>query len=247
MGFLKSTKKRLDWLLNVRFDRGTGFYKYGRYSKNIFIRHPRHFLPESENSWLCESIFFKYYRPKNGELVVDLGAGYGEEAVWLSQHAPQVRYFGIETQPIIFECLSNTFQGLGKSFCAFPYAIADAKEFKVQSQFSYASSSQQREGYIYVPTQTWKEFCVNNKIEKIDLLKMNIEGAEKEFINSIHNFPHILRMIISCHDFRANSGDGEHFRTKQSVVAKLQQNGYQIKTFSYGKGWSEDWIYAERV
>jgi hypothetical protein len=76
---------------------------------------------------------------------------------------------------------------------------------------------------------------------------MNIEGAEKEFINSVHNFEQIKRMIISCHDFRANSGDGEHFRTKKNVIEQLEKNGYRIKTFSYGKGWSEDWIYAERV
>jgi FkbM family methyltransferase len=247
MGLLKSAKKRLQWLLNVKFDQGTGFCRYSRYGKNIYIRHPRHFLTESKNSWLCESIFFKHYLPGNEDVVVDLGAGYGEEAVWLSQHAPEARYYGMETQPVIFECLSNTYHGLGNSFCAFPYAITDATGFKTQSQFSYASSSQQREGYIHVPVLTWKEFCEQYKITKIDLLKMNIEGAEREFINSVHDFPAILRMIISCHDFRANRGDGEHFRTKKTVVEKLQQNGYQIKTFSYGKNWSEDWIYAERI
>jgi hypothetical protein len=76
---------------------------------------------------------------------------------------------------------------------------------------------------------------------------MNIEGAEKEFINSVHDFTAILRMVVSCHDFRANRGEGEHFRTKKTVVEKLLENGYQIKTFSYGKNWSEDWIYAERI
>ena len=247
MGLLKSTRKRLNRFLNVQFDRGTGFYRYSRYGKNIYIRHPRHFLPESQNSWLCESIFFKHYLPGNGDVVVDLGAGYGEEAVWLSQHAPAARYYGMETQPVIFECLSNTYHGLGKGFCAFPHAIADAKEFKARSQFSYSSSSQQREGYIYVPTLTWKAFCEHNKITRIDLLKMNIEGAEKEFINSVHDFSAISRMVVSCHDFRANRGDGEHFRTKKIVVEKLRQDGYQIKTFSYGKNWSEDWIYAERI
>lgn len=247
MSFIKSTQKRFNWLVNVRFDRATGFFKYSRYNKNIFIRHPRHFLPEAENAWLCESIFFKYYRPQNDDVVVDLGAGYGEEAVWLSQFAPKVNYYGIETQPIIFECLSNTYHGLGDTFRAFSWAITESADFKVKSQFSYASSSEQEKGYIFVPTIKWKDFCEKNRIQQIDLLKMNIEGAEKDFLNSVHNFPNIKRMIISCHDFRANSGDGEHFRTKKEVSSILNKNGYQIQTFSYGKGWSEDWIYAERI
>lgn len=247
MGIFKVIKKRWNWLRHVSFDENTGFYKYSRYQKNIFIRHPRHFLPEKENSWLCESIFFKHFRPQNGDVVIDLGAGYGEEAVWLSQQAPQVQYFGIETQPVIYECLSNTYYGLGPHFRAIPFALTSGKEFKVRSQFSYASSSEQSEGYIFIPNMTWQEFCKKNNMSHISLLKMNIEGAEIDFLKSVHNFSDIARLIISCHDFRANCGEGEHFRTKNEVCSILTKNGYQIKTFSYGIDWSDDWIYAERI
>lgn len=75
---------------------------------------------------------------------------------------------------------------------------------------------------------------------------MNIEGAERDILNAIQDFSIIKRFIISCHDFRANNGDGERYRTKELVLKKLKENGYVVKTFNYGIDFADDWIYAER-
>ena len=75
---------------------------------------------------------------------------------------------------------------------------------------------------------------------------MNIEGAEKGIIQGIEDFSFIKRFIISCHDFRANNGDGEWFRTKESVIATLKDKGYTIKPFNYGIVFAYDWVFAER-
>ena len=88
----RSIKKRYNWLTNVRFDKQTGFYCYQRFGQKIFIRHPRHFFPENDNKWVCDNIFFHYYMPQNNDQVVDLGAGYGEEAVYLSTISPDIKY-----------------------------------------------------------------------------------------------------------------------------------------------------------
>lgn len=115
MSLFKSIKKRINWLVHVRFDKKTGFYRYKRFGKYIYIRHPRHFLDEKSNKWYCEELFFHYYMPKNNDVVVDLGAGYGEEAVYIASRFPDVRYIGVEAQPVIYECLSNTFRHVGKN------------------------------------------------------------------------------------------------------------------------------------
>ena len=83
-------------------------------------------------------------------------------------------------------------------------------------------------------------------MDGIDLLKMNIEGAEKGLIASIGDFSRIKRLIVSCHDFRADEGHGEFFRTKESVTATLAGAGYAIKTFAHDISWSDDWIFASR-
>ena len=246
MGLYKSVEKRVNWATHVRFDNSTGFYRYKRFGKYIYIRHPRHFLKRKDLLWRCEKIFYHYYRPANDDVVVDLGAGYGEEAVYLSTFSPGVRYIGVEPQPVIYECLANTFRELESGFVASPYVLSNRDTVKFTSWFSYASVGEIPEGYIEVPTMTWADFLQNYNIDTIDLLKMNIEGAEKEIMQQIDDFSFIRRFVISCHDFRANNNEGDWYRTKDAVVSMLKENGYAIKTFQYGIGWADDWIFAEK-
>ena len=242
----KSIKKRYHWLTKVHFDKQSGFYCYERFGKKIFIRYPRHFLTEKDNKWLCENIFFHYYLPKNNDQVVDLGAGYGEEAVYLNHKSPNVKYLGVEAQPVIYECISNTFRGLNPNSNVSPFVISSDESIKFVSQYSYASVGSIPEGYIEIPTISWDNFLTRYNIKNIDLLKMNIEGAEKPLIESIKDFSIIKRFIISCHDFRANNNEGEFYRTKSDVISRLKDNGYTIKTFDLGISWADDWIFASK-
>ena len=126
----KSINKRYNWLTKVHFDKPTGFYYYTRGGNKVFIRHPRHYLPIKEDMWTCENLFFHYYLPKDGDQVVALGAGYGEDAIFLKQKSPDVKYLGVEAQPVIYECLANTFRELGDGFKASPYVISNEKNIK---------------------------------------------------------------------------------------------------------------------
>ena len=234
-------------MLLVEFDKATGFYRHKRFGKYVYIRHPTHLAKESDILWSCENLFFHHYLPQNGDVVVDLGAGYGDEAIYVATKSPDVKYIGVEAQPVIFECLANTFRQLGDNFIASPYAITDADSVKFVSHYSYAAVGGIPEGYIDVPTITWSDFIRRYGIDRIDLFKMNIEGAEKEIVQGIDDFSLIKRFVISCHDFRANNGDGEWFRTRDVVTAVLKENGYLIKSYNYGIDFADDWIYAERA
>lgn len=246
MKLYNSIKKRIDRLLQVEFDKTTGFYRHRRFGKYVYIRHPTHLAKESDILWVCENLFFHHYLPANDDVVVDLGAGYGDEALYIAEKSPAVTYIGVEAQPVIYECLANTFRQVGEKFIASPYAITDADSVKFVSHYSYAAVGGIPHGYIDVPTIKWADFIRRYNIDRIDLFKMNIEGAEKEIIQGINDFSFIKRFIISCHDFRADNGDGEWFRTKQAVTGMLEENGYIIKSFNYGIDFADDWVYAER-
>ena len=232
--------------MQVEFDKSTGFYRHKRFGKFVYIRHPTHLAKESDILWVCENLFFHHYLPKQDDVVVDLGAGYGDEAIYVAQKSPGVTYIGVEAQPVIYECLANTFRQLGDGYIASPYVITDADSVKFVSHYSYAAVGEIPQGYIDVPTLKWSEFLQKHQLNKIDLFKMNIESAEKEVLESILDFSQIKRFIISCHDFRADNGDGEWYRTKTVVTKILKDNGYSIKTFNYGIGFADDWVYAER-
>lgn len=247
MGFTKSIKKRYQWLKNVRFDSHTGFYTYPRFGHNVYIRYPRHYLDEKSNLWTCEKLIYQHYLPQANDTVLDLGAGYGEEALYLASRSSGFRYIGVEAQPVIYECLANTFYHAGSNFTASPYVITDKPTVRFTSRQSYAAVGEVPEAYLEVPTMSWTDFLGHYEINQIDLFKMNIEGAEKEIMQSITDFSVIRRFIISCHDFRANNGEGEWYRSRDIVTKYLLENGYQIRTFKYGISWADDWIYAERA
>lgn len=248
MGISKSIRKRYFWTRDVRFDRQTGFYTYRRFNQPIFIRYPRHYLEEQYQVWNCANLVYKYYEPHSGDVIVDLGAGYGEEAIYLLRDGPRdLRYIGVEAQPVIYECLANTFHAAGEGFTASPYVITDKPMVKFVSQRSYAAVGEIPKAYVEVPTISWEAFLRRYEISRIDLFKMNIEGAEKEVLQSITDFSIIRRFIISCHDFRANNDEGEWYRTRDVVTEILTKHGYEIKTFSYGISWADDWLYAERI
>lgn len=233
--------------MQVEFDKKTGFYRHKRFGQYVYIRHKTHLAKESDILWVCENLFFHHYCPKGNDVVVDLGAGYGDEALYLARQSPDVTYIGVEAQPVIFECLANTFRQLGEKFTASPYAISETPDVRFVSHYSYAAVGGVDEGYIEVPTLSWTAFLERYKIDRVDLFKMNIEGAEKYILQGIEDFSFIKRFIISCHDFRADNGDGEQFRTKAEVIRILEENDYQIKPFNYGINFADDWIYAERL
>ena len=231
---LKSITKRYQWYTKVKFDRKTGFYYQTICGRRMFIRHPRHFVAEKDYNWMSEEILFQHYLPLAGDLIVDFGLGYGAEALYAASRFPELRYVGIEPQPMIYELVCNTLAPLGDCFSVCPYVITAEPIVKFSSQFGYGAVGTDEQGCVQVPTMAWNEFIDTYKIGKIDLIKINIEGAERQLLEHIDDFSNIKRIIVSCHDFRAEHGHGEYFRTKAHVIDRLKSQGFDLKFFELG-------------
>ena len=66
-------------------------------------------------------------------------------------------------------------------------------------------------------------------LSRVDLLKMNIEGAERLALSGMGEMAQKTRNVcISCHDFLANDGGPNELRTKADVVTFLKQNGFVV-------------------
>jgi hypothetical protein len=68
-------------------------------------------------------------------------------------------------------------------------------------------------------------------IDRIDFLKMNIEGAEREALpGCVKGLERARFVCVAAHDFRAARGEGESFRTLAFVREFLTDAGFQIVT-----------------
>jgi hypothetical protein len=84
-------------------------------------------------------------------------------------------------------------------------------------------------GAIAVPARTLDEICGAEAPGPVGLLKLNIEGSETAALRGATALLARTRLVaVACHDFRANRGDGERFRTRAEVQQLLRAAGFTV-------------------
>ena len=99
---------------------------------------------------------------------------------------------------------------------------------------------------IEVPARRIDTIAAELGIQRIDLLKMNIEGAEQLAIQGIGTLLDNTRHIcVSCHDFLADDGGPDELRTKGFVREFLRERGFHVSTRDDAiDPWTRDYLYA---
>ena len=173
------------------------------------------YLRDAEDYW------FHVYRPQAGDVIVDIGAGRGEDVFAFSKAVGDAgRVWAIEPHPISFSVLKNLCE-LNHLANVVPlnYACVDAPAQLQIETLPVWESNYVRNG---APTPTshsvegirFDDLAAEMKIGDIDFLKMNIEGAERTALPGCRDALKRTRFTcIAAHDFRAARGEGEHFRT----------------------------------
>ena len=227
--------------VRVYFNRGMWMHRSGDwafvgspildYHPSVFgawAEEPRIWIHYTQNHWM------HVYESRPGDVVMDIGAGKGEDAIAFSQAVGSTgRVYAIEAHPITFRCL-QLFQELNRLENVVPmhYAITGkAGPVAIYSTGQWQSNSiatRSGEGSVTVPGMPLDELIEREKIRRVDFLKMNIEGAEAKALEGMQRSLGITQALcISCHDFRANQGDGEQFRTKALVKAAVKAAGFR--------------------
>ncbi|MBH8558010.1 FkbM family methyltransferase [Hymenobacter negativus] len=196
-----------------------------------------------------------YYTPQPGDTVVDVGAGLGEEtSIYTDLVGPAGRVYAIEANPAVYQVLRQLIEDSQlRNVKLFNLAINDKPGPVIidDAPTSYLSSSlnSQSAGTAYeVPGLPFEDFCAAEGIRRIDLLKINIEGAER-FFSTVFARPEldIPNVAIACHDFRFEEEGNEFFRTKQLVIDYLQANGYDTWSQETGTRYIDDWVYGRKL
>jgi FkbM family methyltransferase len=243
--FLPFKKQLKSVYFRVRRDWVTGHQYYLWNGTRIYVRSPEDCQRPKYLKYAMEEIYFKHYGPKDGDCVVDFGAGFGEEAVELARRSPALSYVGVEIQPWVYECLALTLAQLPPNFRPYGLAVGPMQSVGIAPTRAGIDASAVGEGQVPVEAVTWEAFVRRHGIGRIDLLKMNIEGGEALLLDHV-DLGMVDRVIVSTHDFRADRGDGEQFRTRAQVERRLGERGFALTPIGGREDWMRSWIYAER-
>jgi FkbM family methyltransferase len=211
---------------------------------------PRPHVRKYSQVKLEAEIFTWAYMPQLGDLIINIGSGIGEETVVFSKLVGQTgKVIAIEAHPETFACLEKTVQmsrlaNVTAVFCA----IADKDgESSISTDSKHESNSILTGGSVKVPSRSLDSIAEEFGVGDVDLIKMNIEGAEKLAVRGmIAISKRTKNLCISCHDFVADSGHGEQFRTKQEVRKALEGLGFNVWTrLDATTPWARDYLYAK--
>jgi FkbM family methyltransferase len=162
--------------------------------------------------------------------VIDCGANKGEFSSYANKEFNAICY-AFEPDPRLF---SNLIEQHDINY----YELAvGSKEGLVRlnlgdkhcSSIEYSESASQ--DYLEVQMVALEKFCQEREIEAIDLLKVDIEGAELELFEnfSIEFLEKIRQVTIEFHD-HLNIGDIPRIK---SIIKKMKKNGFYVLNFSH--------------
>lgn len=237
----------------VRRDTHTNGWLH-RYAEGTLVSPRPRGIAWQEAKRKTVDVFFHQYYPSAGDVVLELGAEYGTETVTLSRIVGDAgRVISVEAHPWTFELLQGTtrenkLKNVDVIHAAVvdhvgPVSISDADVTTLTN--SVVSGDQSHE----VPGTTVDALVDELGLTRIDLLKVNIEGAEGPAMLGMRNSHGIIRnAVISCHDFRAGSETGSAFRTRSVVETALHAWGFEVTSRPDDpRPWIRDYLYATGV
>ncbi len=199
---------------------------------------------------LTSDLFMYQYLPREGDTIVDVGAGTGWETLLFSRGVGMSgRVISIEAHPRVFRCLSKMCAENRLENVTLVQAVVADQEREVQFSDSPEHEANSIIGVVSglrVACTTLDYIFRSLELSRVDFLKMNIEGAEMLALSGMGEMVRKTKNVcISCHDFLANEGGPNDLRTKADVIAFLKLNGFVVSLReSDGRCTVRDYVYG---
>jgi FkbM family methyltransferase len=210
---------------------------------------PLHSPPPAELEALAADVFLQEYQPRAGDTIVEIGAGVGWEiGLWSRLVGPNGTVVAVEADPDTFSwlerlCALNDFGNVVR----LQLAVADEPGF-VGMQGGGPWEARRIAAGGEVEAVTFEELTARTGVEHVDLVKMNIEGAERLVLRGMGSaWGKVSHFVISCHDYMLARGETDpDFRTKAEVVRMLEAAGFTVthRDPADDRDWARDYVYA---
>ncbi len=178
------------------------------------IVHPPHrsgLVPVMLELWR-ENVYGigKFYQPKPGDVVLDIGAHIGLFTLRVLREEPRCRITALEPSPENFACLKQNLAALGPDTGVEIHRLGIGQEFGRMKMAELSTNrstdargvpapESDREAIGVVPLRHVFDLA---RAASLSLLKIDAEGAEHEAISSAppELFPRIERLVLEYHD-----------------------------------------------
>jgi FkbM family methyltransferase len=212
---------------------GTRKLKLRRPNLEILVRSAMDVWSVKET--FVDQFYTRYGVPvQDGWTVVDIGAGIGDYCLYAAERTPAVTVFAFEPYKESYALLTRNLALNGfENVHAFQKAIwsktgelaldlSTGEPLQISSQ-EPADESRGIEATV-VDALTLQDLFLAEKIEKVDLLKMDCEGAEYEILLTAPDevLQKVERIIMEYHDV-------DDTRSHPALVRFLKSRGYNVK------------------
>lgn len=190
---------------------------------------------EADESVLNEIFKHKEYRIadeviKNSSTIIDLGAHKGFFALYARALNLDVQIFCVEPEKTNFAVLNeNISKNKIKNVVTINSAIANktgtANLVVTEDSHNHHLSSEPQANLQPVQVFTFGDFCAENNINDISLLKMDIEGGEYDvFLGmNLNDFKKIKNIVMEYHNY-----NGQNYK---EIENQLRENGFSVQVF----------------
>lgn len=142
-------------------------------------------------------------------IIFDIGANVGTTSIILSCEFPNATIYAFEPHPENYKCLLENISAYSRQDKILPYNIGFSGENKPMSMIKTIQEGNsghystipliKHDNYIDVNMTTLNDFISSNNIAKIDILKIDCEGAEYDILYNLNYYDIIKSFHIEFH------------------------------------------------
>lgn len=174
-----------------------------------------------------------YAKINNGNVILDVGSNIGEVLLNMAKVNPEGTIYGFEPVKSTFEKLQkNVSLNRFSSISLHQLALSDTNEIvyyqtkEGHSGGTMMSKESKNISQDFIEAKTLDHFVEMNSIEKIDFIKVDIEGFEMNFlkgaIETLKKFKPSIFMEVDCAKLNRQNSSAEE------LIATLQSIGYKV-------------------